>query len=323
MFRNMLADAQEALGFLVSQTTHIEPTVYKMRYASIQYPELIPVDTSANEWAKSVTYFSADAVGKADWFSHLAKDMPIADVDRTKHEVGIEMAGIGYRYTLEELGHAMMIPGNSLSTDRASAARRASEEMVDLVALYGDTRKGWTGLVNSDSAVTVVTAADGAGAADTSWATKTIDEIVKDVNDALTSVYTESSQVEIADTILLPFSEMVRLGTLRITGTTESLGSYLARNNAYTFITNRPLMIRGVRGLETAGEDGTGRMIVYRRDPEVLKMHIPMRHRFLPVWQTGPLVFDIPGIMRLGGTEIRLPGAVRYIDGIVVPESES
>lgn len=323
MFRNMLADAQEALGFLVSQTSYIEPIVYRTRYASIQYPELVPIDESAPEWAKSVTYFSADAVGKADWFNHLSKDIPLADVDRSKHEVGIEMAAIGYRYTLEELGHAMMIPGSNLSTDKANAARRAAEEMVDRVALWGETRKGYTGLLNADDDVTVVTAADGAGAAGTDWATKTVDEIVTDVNDAITGIYVGTNQVEMADTILLPISEMIRLGTRRIPDSTVSLGQFLAANNAYTFVTGRQLMIRGVRGLETAGENGTGRMVVYRRDPEAVKMHIPMRHRFLPVWQTGPLVFDVPGIMRLGGVEIRLPGSVRYIDGIVVPEEES
>jgi hypothetical protein len=62
-----------------------------------------------------------------------------------------------------------------------------------------------------------------------------------------------------------------------------------------------------------------GRMIVYKRDPQVLKMHIPMPHRFLPPWQTAPLVFTVPGIFRLGGLEIRRPSAVRYVDGISAP----
>jgi hypothetical protein len=56
--------------------------------------------------------------------------------------------------------------------------------------------------------------------------------------------------------------------------------------------------------------------VAYKRDPRVLKLHLPMRHRFLPVWQTGPITFDVPGIFRTGGTEIRRPGAVRYFDGI-------
>jgi hypothetical protein len=75
-------------------------------------------------------------------------------------------------------------------------------------------------------------------------------------------------------------------------------------------------MIRVVRGLDTAGASGNGRAIAYRRDPEVLKIHIPMTHRFLPVWQTGPLVYDVPGVFRIAGLEIRRPGALRYLDGV-------
>jgi len=48
----------------------------------------------------------------------------------------------------------------------------------------------------------------------------------------------------------------------------------------------------------------------------VLKMHIPMPFRFLPAWQTGPMKFDVPGIFRVGGVDIRRPKAVRYLDGI-------
>ena len=102
---------QNALSFLVSQTTYIEPQVVRIKYPTLNYAELIPVDTLGNEWAKSVTFFSIDQVGQADWFSGLATDVPLADIQRAKHEQGIEMAAIGYRYTLEELGQAMMLPG--------------------------------------------------------------------------------------------------------------------------------------------------------------------------------------------------------------------
>lgn len=84
----------------------------------------------------------------------------------------------------------------------------------------------------------------------------------------------------------------------------------------YTAETGTPLMIRGVRGLDSAGASGNGRAIAYSRDPEGVKIHIPMTHRFLPVWQTGPIVFDVPGIFRLAGLEIRRPGAFRYADGV-------
>src|ERR1051325_5797080 len=117
--RMNLLDSQQALSFLIQQASHIEAEVYKIQYPDIQYSQLIPIDTSANEWAKSVTFFSMDRIGNAAWFNHMATDMRLADVNRAKFEVGIEMAGIGYRYTLEELGFAQLVPGTNLG-DRKS-----------------------------------------------------------------------------------------------------------------------------------------------------------------------------------------------------------
>jgi hypothetical protein len=306
-------DVQQALGFLVSQVAHIEPQVVEVQYPDIQYPDLIPVDTSANEWAKSVTYYSTDKVGVAGWFHHLAKDIHVADSERSQFEVGIEMADIGYRYSLQEIGQAMMIPGMNLSADRAMAARRAYEEFVDDVALNGAAEKNLSGLINYPGITTVD--APLVGGKD-EWSQKSADEILSDVNFILAGMWTNSKTVELADTLLLPVETMALIATKRLGDTTMTVLNFLLQNNIYSHVTGRPLTIRAVRGLETAGEGGNGRLIAYRRDPQVLKMHIPMTHRFLPVWQTGPLVFDVPGIFRLAGLEIRRPGAVRYLDGI-------
>lgn len=314
-------DAQQALGFLVSQTAYIEPQVVEIQYPDIQYPDLIPVDTSADEWAKSITYYSMNKVGQAGWFSAWSKDMHVADVERTKFEVGVEMADIGYRYNLEELGVAMRIPGMNLSAERAAAARRAYEEFVDAAALLGNTEKNFSGLLNYPG-VTRIDAANIGTDGFSHWASKNVDQIMADINDALTGIYTGTATVEMADTVLLPIAAMTLLANKRIDNTAESLLSYLSKYNTYSHVTGSPLMIRGVRGLETAGTNGTGRMIVYRRDPQVLKLHIPMTHRFLPVWQTGPMIFDIPGVFRFAGLEIRRPGAVRYVDGILEPAYE-
>lgn len=321
MRRHFTVDAQQALGFLVAQTAYIEPQVVEVQYPDIQYPELIPVDTSADEWAKSVTYYSSDKVGKAGWFHHLSKDTHQADIERTKHEVGIEMADVGYRYSLEELGQAMRIPGMNLSADRAMAARRAYEEFVDDVALRGDDNKNFAGIIDYPGITRVDAAAVGSDG-HAHWQTKDADEILADVNDALTGVYVDSNTVEMADTLLMPIAALSMIATKRIPETTMTILQFLLQNNVYSFTSGRPLTIRGVRGLETAGTNGTGRLIAYRRDPQVLKMHIPMTHRFLPPWQTAPLVFDVTGIFRLGGLEVRRPGAVRYVDGILEPAYE-
>jgi hypothetical protein len=42
-----------------------------------------------------------------------------------------------------------------------------------------------------------------------------------------------------------------------------------------------------------------------------------MPHRFLPPRQTGALKYEVPGIFRTAGLEVRRPMAMRYMDGIV------
>lgn len=307
-------DQQAALSFMIQQASYIETQVYQIQYPEIQYPQLIPVDESAPNWSKSVTFYSQDKSGEADWFQHLATNMRLADVSRAKFEQPIEMAGIGYRYTLEELGEAQLLNRN-LTTDKADAARRAAEEFIDRVALQGDTPKGWEGLFNNGD-VTAANAPNGAGGTP-DWASKTSDEIIADVNNTLAGIYSSSLQVEMADTVLLPVTQYTLIaGKPRSTTSDVTVLDWITRFNVFTSTTGRPLLVRAARGLETAGAGATARMVCYRRDPQVLKLHIPMRHMFLPVWQTTPLAFDVPGIMRIGGTEIRRPGAVRYIDAI-------
>lgn len=313
---NMQDAQQVAMSFLVRQASLIEPQVYAMRYQEIQYANLIPVDTSAPEWIQSVTYYSMDAVGQAQWFNGNAQDVPKVELTREKFETGVSMAAIGYGYNLEELGTAQLL-GMNLTADKATVARRVAEEKIDAVAFQGDSKKGLTGLVNASTPTATTAPADGTGSA-TTFASKTPDQVLRDINGQLTGMFTGTLGAEIADTILLPYSVLLDLSTRRIDAVNQTtILEWVERNNIYTRTTGQPLTIRGVFGyLDTAGASSTKRMVAYRRSPEVLKLHLPMPFRFLPVWQTGPVRFDVPGIFRLGGVDIRRPKAVRYLDGI-------
>lgn len=312
-------DAPRALAFLVSQQALIEPNVYKTQYAAIRYPRLVPIERNAPEWVPSVTYFSMDQVGQAKWVTGAANDVPKADVLRRQFETTVSMAGIGYGYDLEEIGKAQLLNLN-LPTEKADAARRASEEFIDQVALFGDTPKGYTGLLNSPNVTQGSAAATGAQNGQTNstlWANKTADQILLDVNTQLIGIYNGTSQVEMADTLLLPYDQMLALSFRRIDNVNSTtILEWIRRNNIYTIETGQPLEIIGVRGLETAGSGGTARMVAYRRDPSVVKMWMPMPFRFFPAFQTGPWRFDVPGAFRIGGVDIRRPGAFRYLDGI-------
>ncbi len=304
-----MIDAQSALGFVLAQTSHIEPGVYATKYPDIQYRGLIPIDTSAHPFATSVTYFSSDRFGEAGWINGNADDVPRAGTTRSKFETPVYTAGIGYGYGFEEIGRAQML-GINLPADDAAAARRASEEMIDRVALEGDASKGFTGLFNA-TGVTAYAATTG------NWASATPVQIIADMNNALLNVFNGTNTTALADTLLLPWSKFLQIATKPFSDhSDESILNWFLRNNVYTVQTGQPLTVRGLRGLDTAGVSGVARMIAYRYAPEVLKLHIPMPHRFLQPWQAGPLRIEVPGVFRLGGLDVRLPKEVVYVDGI-------
>jgi len=312
---NPLFDAQSALGFVIAQTSIIEPGVYATRYPDIQYRGLIPVDTSGSEFASSVTYFSSDRHGAADWINGNSDDIPKAGTTRSKFETPVHTAGIGYGWGWEEVGRAQLL-GINLANEDAMAARRAAEEMVDRVALLGDASKGFTGLFDAQG-VTAGAAATGNWGVVGAPGSATPDQMGEDMNSAILNVFNGTNTVAMADTLLLPWLKFQVIATRRMTtDSDETVLSFFIRNNVYTAMTGRPLTIRGLRGLDAAGVSSVPRMIAYRNDPQVLKLHMPMPHRFLPVYQSGPLRWDVPGVMRLGGLDVRLPKEVAYVDGV-------
>lgn len=303
-----------ALNFLRTAQNYIEPGIYAREYPDYQYRELVPVDNSAPDWTTAIDFFSmGDDVGQAREFAADGDDIPFVDFKLDSGNSRVFMAGIGYRYNLQELAHAQAY-GIRLESDRADAARRKYEQFVDNVAFLGRPKLGLTGLLNTAS-VTALTAANGAGGSPL-WVNKTADEILKDVNDVLSVIFTASNGIEQADTILLDQDRYALIATKRLDATmTTTILEHIQRANIYTIRTGRPLTIRAVFGLETAGAGGTHRMVAYRRDPGVVKIHVPMPLRWLQAEQR-LLKYEIPGIFRLGGVEVRRPGAVRYLDGI-------
>lgn len=308
MHQLLTQDALQAnVGWVRSQTAYVEAGVYRARFPEIRYPGLIPVDYSAPEWTPTIVYTSMDVVGRAKWIADRSSDIPVVGVGMEEAQTTIHMAGIGYDYGLEEVMRAQSL-GMSLPSEKAQTARLVYERTVDNILFTGDDEKGWKGLINS-AAVTAISAATG------DWDTATEDEMLGDVNEVLTGIWTATNEIAMGDTLLLPTTKFQKLASTRLGDTGSTVMEFIKKANVYTAETGRPLRIQSVRSLGTAGAGGTARMVAYRNSSEVLKAHIPMRHRFLPMQTTG-LLYQIPGIFRLGPLDIRLPKEVRYSDGI-------
>lgn len=324
---SMVADAQ-ALAFVQGQAYRINQTIYETRYPDWDFARLIFVDTTGPEWSPGIMTYLSDASGKANWQSGYAKDIPLADVSQDFQTRTFQLAAIGYQYNIEEINTAIQI-GGSLPNRRARAARLAYQKFMYDLTLNGSPEKGFGGLNNYPGVPVVVVPADGAAAPATAWVladgtgNKTPAQIVRDINIMIQGISLDTFEVELADTVLLPVEALNYIAATPYSAATmETILSFVMRTNIYTLTTGRPLTIRSVRELGTAAigaVEGLGRMTVYKNDPDYVKLHLPMPHRFLPVYQDGPLNWSIPGIFRTGGVELMNTVAFRYGDGISQP----
>lgn len=291
-------DAQSALAFVVSQATSIEREVFSIPYPEITYAKMIPIDTSAAEFAASVTFFTQDMVGKARFINGTADDVPLANIVRTKFEQSVFDAGIGYEFSVTEIGQAAMY-GRSLSTEGAAAARLAFEQMVDAVALAGDS--GIQGLYNTTGITSTAAAA--------AWSGATAAQILADVNAIIARIVAATGGIHWPNTLVLPLSQFSIIAGKQIDPTNDTtILDFIRRANAYTARTGLPLEIFADVRL-------TNKAVAYKRDPMVLKMHMPMPLRFLAP-QPVNLSIRVPGMFRFAPLSIRQPLAVQYISGM-------
>lgn len=308
------ADAQQAVGFLTPQLLRINTEVDMQKYPSFDYARLLPVNTDGDMWDAGSVFYSGDIAGKAQFMAGSAYDMPYADVSTTQFLQENRLAGIGYEWSRQELERAARM-GRDLGSAKASAARKVAERFIYGVAISGNTEKGWTGLINNASVPTANLAADGTGSSRL-WTTKTADQINRDINLVLSDVINNTKETEYPNRLLLPTTRMQYIAQTRIGDGTDTILKFVQANNLYTAETGQPLQIIGSRELETAGASSTARMIAYVASPDVVQLHLPGPHDFFEPFRKGAFVWEVPGLMNLGGVEVRRPKGLSYRDGL-------
>lgn len=316
---NRFEDAQAALPFVLAQGRNIETRVYQRRYPSFNYAAHVPVVTEGQPWAIGTTFFTVDTAGEAKFLSGAGTDMPFNQATRDQASHDFAMIGSGWEWNLEEINQAALY-GVNLNDTKAMSAADKVERLLNSIAMVGSTEKNWQGFLNNSAVSRADAAATGTGSS-TFWSAKTVDQILDDVNGLLSGIRTNTEEVEWADTLRLP-PNAFRLAATKRLGAGDgfiTVLEYLRRNNIYTAETGQPLDIMPIREARNASQDGGGRAVAYRKDPEVLRFHLPMPRRVLAPRQKSIMGFETGIIARTGGTEIRLPGAVAYLDEITPP----
>lgn len=308
-----LQDAQVGYAFLTPQLHRIEAEVYSIKYPSFDISRFMTVDTSGDMWDVGTVVYSMDKVGQAEFMGGGAFDMPYASTQMSQATRNFHLAAIGYEWNTQEMQRAAKM-GRALSADKAQGAVLASDRFIYGIAMTGktprgDNEKGWTGFTNNASAPSAQVAADGTSSSRL-WSAKTPDQILRDINAALTAVETGTGETHIANTLVLPTSAYNYIATTRVGQGDGTILSFLIANN----VAGESLTILKSRELETAGTGSTTRMIAYDNNPQVLKFMLPGAHQFLPAFQKSSLVYEVGGIMNVGGCDVRLPKGIVYRD---------
>lgn len=285
-----LNDATAVETYLQGQTTRIERVVNESVTSGILYPQFLPVITAGNPWAPSTTFVSANHQGQAGYINGNADDVPMADAGLDATVKQAYMGGIGYGYGLEEI-NASRLGGFNLAEEKAYAARRAYEVKIEDIAFNGDATKGFTGLkgVSASTATPL-------GSTITKWVagSTTANQIALDLVGLVKK--TGAGNVQTADTIVMDDAQFDIADTTFFANSSMTAIDYLRRKYP-------SLRITGVVGLTNSSSKSL--YIAYRRSPDVIALYIPMPHRFLPVYQAGPLRWEVPGIFRVAGVNFK------------------
>jgi len=291
----------EAGLFLERQLEYIRPQVFEVQYADIKYPTILPVTSEAGSGAQTFTYRIMDATGEFKVISDAADDLPRADISQTEKSINIRSIGGSFGYTVQELRAAQMA-NVALEQRRASAVRRAYEEKVEDIAMFGEASVGLAGFFNNSTVDLVV--AD-------KWFTDsgtTAQEMLELLNYGVTAIVNGSKMKEEPDTILMAYEDYNKVSTTRNSDSSDvTVLEYFLRTNPY---------IRNVEPINQLDADNSvlekNRMVVYKRDPLKVQLHLPQPLELFPPQQRG-LEFIVPAHARVGGVALYYPKSVIYV----------
>ena len=294
----------EAGLFLERQLEFIRPQVFEVEYADIKYPTILPVTSEAGPGAQTFTYRIMDATGDFKLISDAADDLPRADVSQTEKSINIRSFGGSFGYTVQELRAAQMA-NVALEQRRAVAVRRAYEEKVESVALFGEASVGLAGFFNN-STVDVL-AADKWFTGATATGT-TAQDMLELLNQGVTAIINGSNMKEQPDTILMAWEDYNVVSTTRNSDSSDvTVLEYFLRTNPF---------IRNVEPINQLDADKSelnkNRMVIYKRDPGKVQLHIPQPLELFPPQQRG-LEFIVPAHARVGGVALYYPKSVIYV----------
>ena len=304
-------DAAESTWFL-RELESLDNTVYEVKYPDLEAREHVPLISGIPEWAKAYRYSTVEGFGSAKFITDMADDLPQTNVTAEDANLRlIKALGNSWGYDIMEL-KAMAAGKVKLNAEKAKAARRAAEELIDTTLATGSTEHGLEGLLNLTGAQTYTLADKVKGGK--SWGTlaapnATAQEIYNDL------VGIAAAQVDNTDGVFTSFDILLPIAQFNLADALP-FGTGLQSTPLQKALENRNInSIKPWHKCKTAGAGSTTRMLCYKKDPEVVGGIVPMEfNMFAP--QQRNFKFIVNTMASCGGVVLRYPKGVAQADGL-------
>lgn len=295
-------------------------TMIRKPLTSVTYPRDIEIDVGGG-WADfvsamGVSYGVSGGSGASPVTAGGANAIPIVQASVDKGLFKAHAFQVALRIKYQDMQRANFI-GRSLDSLLTDGVRYAYDMHVEQNAYEGIAEYNTTGLLNN-AEVTATTVAAGA-ATTTAWSTKTPDEILKDVNDALATVWGAAGYDldAIPNHILIPYEQFSYILTNPVSAlATESILDYIQKNNIAAK-NGVDLFIGATKWNKGIGVGGADRMVVYVNKRRYLKMDelVPLT-RAMYLANATENAYDTSYVANISEPEVMYTQTIMYFDGI-------
>lgn len=315
-------DAAIASGgaFLISELEKRDPLVRKP-LTSFTYPRDIPVKVGGG-WVESVTamnvgYGLTGGSKNGSVSAPGANGIPVIQANVNKDVWKSHVYAVAMRIMFVDMQRSNLI-GRSLDQMLSDGVRLNYDKHMDANVYVGMDEYGTTGLLNNPNVTAANVAGTGTGSS-TKWKDKTPQQILDDVNAALTATWAaaEYDRAAIPNHILLPYEQYLYILNTKVTElATETIYDFIMKNNVASK-EGAGLYIGATAWCKGAGVGATDRMVVYVNHDRFVAVEelVPMS-RVMTQPNATNACYDSTYMANISEVELFYTQTIRYYDGV-------
>lgn len=309
--------AEDASVFFARELDFIKSQSYDVEYAEMTALSIFPMSSEVDPGAETITSYSYDKTGMAKLISNYATDLPRADVMGKPTTAIIKSIGDSYGYSIQEM-RASRMAGKSLDVRKGESARYQIDRLNNQIAWAGDEETGLMGVLSKNNDIPLYVLPNGKDGK-TSWADKTPEEIMADINGMQKQVAAVTKNVERPDTLVLPSDVFIDISTRQIPNTGFTVKKFIEENAPYLkqIVPASELQADTPETNPYGAADGTGKNValLFKKDARKLTIENPMPFYQYPVQPKG-LEVIIPCEARTAGVIIYYPLSLLIAVGV-------